>query len=67
MTDAKKAEQKKEMRFNPVQLSTIHKESILKERRYEGKNFKYDYTFQLNSCKNNKYKLIYLYTVLFTL
>lgn len=49
MTDEKK--NKKEAKFNPVDLGKIHTESILKERKYEGKNFKYDYTFQLNSCK----------------
>ena len=31
--------------FNPVHLDTIHTENIKKERKYEGKNFKYDYTF----------------------
>lgn len=50
MTEKPKPERKFAMHFNPVQLATIHKESILKERKYEGKNFKYDYTFQLNSC-----------------
>ena len=29
------------------------RENILKERKYEGKNFKYDYTFQPNNCNNN--------------
>lgn len=56
MTDTAEKEggKKKGTRFNPVELSRIHKESINKERKYESTNFKYDYTFQISSCKNNK-------------
>lgn len=36
---------------NFVHKGTIHRENIQKERKYEGKNFKYDYTFQPNTCK----------------
>lgn len=39
--------------INYVHRGTIHRENILKERKYEGKNFKYDYTFQPNTCNNN--------------
>jgi hypothetical protein len=32
--------------INAVHLDEIHVENIKKEHKYEGKNFKYDYTFQ---------------------
>ena len=40
---------KKEKEINFVHQAEIRTESIKKERRYEGKNFKYDYTFHPNN------------------
>lgn len=34
---------------NYVHRGTILQENIMKERKYEGKNFKYDFTFQPNN------------------
>ena len=39
---------KKEKEVNFVHQAEIRTESIKKERRYEGKNFKYDFTFHPN-------------------
>jgi hypothetical protein len=35
---------------NYVHKSIIHRQNIDKERRYETKNFKYDYTFSPYTC-----------------
>ena len=40
---------KKEKEVNFVHQAEIRTESIKKERRYEGKNFKYDFTFHPNN------------------
>ena len=40
---------KKEKEVNFVHQAEIRAESIKKERKYEGKNFKYDYTFHPNN------------------
>ena len=47
--EAKKPVPKKEKEVNFVHLAEIRTESIKKERRHEGKNFKYDYTFHPNN------------------
>lgn len=40
---------------NFVHSQIIHRENIIKEKKYEGKNFKQDYTFSPHTC-NNKVK-----------
>ena len=40
---------KKDNVINYVHQSEIRAESIRKEKKYEGTNFKYDYTFQPNN------------------
>ena len=35
---------------NMVKLQSIHKESVKKERKYEMKNFKKEYTFSPYTC-----------------
>ena len=47
--EAKKPVPKKEKEINFVHLAEIRTESIKKERRHEGKNFKYDFTFHPNN------------------
>ena len=37
--------------INYVHKQVIHAETIAKERRYETKNFKYEYTFSPFTCK----------------
>ena len=46
---AKEPAPKKEKEINFVHQAEIRTESIKKERKYEGKNFKYDYTFHPNN------------------
>jgi hypothetical protein len=48
-----KGKKKDASEINFVHNDTIHTENILKERKYEGKNFKFDYTFNMNNC--NRY------------
>jgi hypothetical protein len=36
--------------INFVHKSIIHQENIKNERKYEGKNFKFDYTFSPYTC-----------------
>lgn len=50
-TKPKKKGSPEDTEINFVHQGTIHTETIQKEKRYEGVNFKYDYTFQPNTCK----------------
>lgn len=58
-----KGKKKDSSEINFVHNDTIHTENVLKERKYEGKNFKFDYTFNMNNC--NTYTLIYNTTIVY--
>lgn len=50
-----KGKKKDASEINFVHNDTIHTENVLKERKYEGKNFKFDYTFNMNNCNTYIY------------